>query len=110
MQSDRFAHEIVGVLALSRAARSRRLLRNSLGRHQRPCYTDVVSFCVGKLAVNSNTAYVGQAMFLDAIKTRYQALGCAPTRLYTDRNWATCTPPHPPASRRVCRIPCVGWP
>jgi hypothetical protein len=25
-------------------------------------------------------AYVGQAMFLDAIKTRYQALGCAPTR------------------------------
>jgi len=31
MQSDRFAREIVGILALSYAARSRRLMRNPLG-------------------------------------------------------------------------------
>ena len=31
MQSDRFAREIVGILALSDAARSRRLMRNPLG-------------------------------------------------------------------------------
>jgi hypothetical protein len=31
MQSDRFAREIGGILALSHAARSRRLMRNTLG-------------------------------------------------------------------------------
>jgi hypothetical protein len=31
MQHDRFAREIVGILALSYAARSRRLMRNPLG-------------------------------------------------------------------------------
>jgi len=31
MQSDRFAREIVGILALSDAARSRRLMRNPFG-------------------------------------------------------------------------------
>jgi hypothetical protein len=37
MQHDRFAREIVGISALSRATRSRRLMRNPLGRHsQRP--------------------------------------------------------------------------
>jgi hypothetical protein len=32
MQSDRFAREIVAILVHSGAARSRRLMRNSLGR------------------------------------------------------------------------------
>jgi hypothetical protein len=36
MQSDRFAREIVGILALSYAARSRRLMRRPLGRHLSP--------------------------------------------------------------------------
>jgi hypothetical protein len=36
MQSDRFAREIGGILALFRAARLRRLMRKTLGRkHQR---------------------------------------------------------------------------
>ena len=34
MQSDRFAREIIGILALSHAARLRRLMRNPLGRSQ----------------------------------------------------------------------------
>jgi hypothetical protein len=34
MQSDRFAREIVAILALSYAARLRRLMRNSLGGPQ----------------------------------------------------------------------------
>jgi hypothetical protein len=33
MQSDRFAREIIAILVLSDAARSRRLMRNSLGRN-----------------------------------------------------------------------------
>jgi hypothetical protein len=33
MQSDRFAREIVAILAHSGAARSRRLMRNPLGRN-----------------------------------------------------------------------------
>jgi hypothetical protein len=36
MQSDRFAREIVAILALSDAARSRRLMRNPLGRACQP--------------------------------------------------------------------------
>jgi hypothetical protein len=38
MQSDRFAREIVAILAQSNAARSRRLMRNSLGG--RPPHAD----------------------------------------------------------------------
>jgi hypothetical protein len=33
MQHDRFAREIMVILALSRTARSRRLMRNPFGRH-----------------------------------------------------------------------------
>ena len=40
MQSDRFAREIVGILALSYAARSRRLMRNPVGRARRPSLSD----------------------------------------------------------------------
>ena len=36
MQHDRFAREIAAILALSSAARLRRLMRNSLGGHARP--------------------------------------------------------------------------
>jgi hypothetical protein len=38
MQSDRFARKIVGILALSYAARSRRLMRNPFGRSNRCSY------------------------------------------------------------------------
>jgi hypothetical protein len=60
-------------------ARARQLNAKPLGRYQRLCFTNVVKYRE-KFFVTRNTTYVEQAMFLDMIKTRYQALECAPTR------------------------------
>jgi hypothetical protein len=43
MQSDRFAHEIIAILALSYAARSRRLMRSPLGCRALLLYPNVVA-------------------------------------------------------------------
>ena len=44
MQSDRFAREIVAILALSYAARLRRLMRNPLGGNSSTLYSTYFSF------------------------------------------------------------------
>ena len=110
MQSDRFAREIVTILAHSGAARSRRLMRNPLGGPQsRRCRKSLVVQALRDLAPAApaprgapipHTPLPRAAPPHHYPRAAYK-LGAGVTRIY--RRW--CGPPNPPLKPTPLRGP-----